>query len=213
MELLYSLVSGLSLEQTLVFCGWVLSLLVQKIAGVVSSLLWRWFVESVSSELQASASVSEEELWHLVHGDEAGESRGSIAKVEGGLIPTLPGAIVEERIWPLWAESPLLLLRLRTVNQSWKTFIETSLEWHALNLVFYDFPGLRKYASGGRSLIAMTRRLKIEVTNFREFLMEDIEKVETELRRSRVRSGAVSPYVSIEGLPHDSSRCPEYYNL
>lgn len=166
METLFSLVSSLSLWQLLVFSSWVLSLLVQKIAGAVTSLLWQLFVDSLFCELQDAAEVAGGSVWYLAHGSGVGEGQNCSGAFIGNLIPALPDHLVAEHVWPVVATSPLPLLRLRLVSRRWKTFIDTTVEWHALSLVLRDFPGLRKYASGGRTLTAMTRRLRIEVANF-----------------------------------------------
>ncbi|KAG0577234.1 hypothetical protein KC19_5G141200 [Ceratodon purpureus] len=213
MESLFSLVSNLSLWQLLIFSGWVLSLLVQKLAGATSSLLWQLFVDSLFCELQDVAGAAWGRVWYLSHEGDVGEGPASSEAPIGSLIPVLPDCFVAERVWPVVATSPLSLVRLRLVSKRWKTFVDTTVEWHALSLVLWDFPGLRKYASGGRSLIAMTRRLRIEVANFRLLLLEDMAKFETRLRCSRVRNEAVPSYVSTEDCPPDADECPEYYEL
>ena len=72
---------------------------------------------------------------------ERGEVRGAT------LLPPLSDEFLFAHIWPRLHQrvNISLLWRLRRVNRAWKSGVETTREWAALELVCIDSPGFIKY--------------------------------------------------------------------
>lgn len=207
-ENLHSLITSLSLGQTLLLFLWVLILLVRKLADAASLLLWQLFFEDLIDDAPVSSELSS------LGGDVAsslsydGEEEADIRSSAGGLIPALPDEFVEEKVWPVLACAPETLLCLCCVNKRWRSFVCTTLEWSALSFALIDS---RKECAA--TPVDLDRHWKTAIANYRYLLAEDFEEIEARVSYANFSVKAVPCYVSIEGLPSDAEECPDFYNL
>lgn len=82
------------------------------------------------------------------------------------LVPPLPDSLVEEELWPLFAKSPWVLFQLRGVNKRWKNFVDSSIEWSAVNFILLDSPRLGASAA---SDLFLAQKLGLELANYRSW--------------------------------------------
>lgn len=134
----------------------------------------------------------------------------------GSLIPSLPDAVVEERVWPVLVRNPSVtqLFQLRQINSAWNRLVGTSLEWRALVFVLLDSPGYQQYVYRNRfRFLSVSQRLGLEIAHFRQVVEENMEEVENRIWFDGFKLDRLPSYVSLEGCPPCVEEDPGYYDL
>jgi hypothetical protein len=100
------------------------------------------------------------------------------------------------------------LFRLRRVSRRWHVFMESQLEWSALEFVRLDNPGYRLYVERkGLARMSLIQRVGFELDCLKVVVGERLDVI-------RVREPIRIPrYVSLVGCPPDLEQNPGYYDL
>ena len=147
--------------------------------------------------------------------------REDVRRAAGILLPGLADELVAEEVWPRMFIDPSLslLFRLRRVSRSWFRFVESQLEWQALDFIRLDNPGYQLYVrQHGFSRVSLTQRLRKEIECLQMMGPPGIA-VEAPKCRSRWiglgsrRPARVLRYASIVGCPPDFEQESKYYDL
>lgn len=210
MKFVYHFVADLSLGQTFLFGLWVFCLFLQKLLDAASLLLWRCLVRTSVDEASKFFEVSHGGVDYLCL-PTCKVDKGGVT--EGSLISALPDEVVKERVWPVLAGSPSLLLRLRCASKQWNRFIETTVEWNALRFTLLDSPEWKASVPSSIETAAFTQRVNFELAKYHTLLSEDLREIEIRVRYSRLGFRFLPYYVSLEGCPPDAEECPGYYGL
>lgn len=217
-----SVARDLSLWQISLLLLWLLALLLQRVSGAALSLLEEWLFDSLVDDV-AESSVSPDGDDDCVDtpldDDQVGVPTAescTLTDSSSSLIPSLPNIIVQEHVWPHLVNPPLVpfLLQLRSVNLSWRHFMDTTVEWSTLKFLQLDRPGSYKSTVLSReAVISMTERYQDELANFRVLVAESMEDIEYRVRYARLGERRLPFYVTVEGCPPDVMDNPEYYGL
>ncbi|KAG0572494.1 hypothetical protein KC19_VG100000 [Ceratodon purpureus] len=190
----------LSVWQTFLLVLWLICVCVNKVTGYAAALLERWLCESLNvegdpSQRRPAEQASQVEFLPSGSSDVPEETR----EVAGSLIPSLPDAVIEERVWPVLMRDPSVtqLLLVRSVSKAWRQLVEASLEWKVLSFVRLDSPRYRCYILQHRlRFLSVNQRLGFELGHFRVLVGESMQEIETRVRVPNFRARGFPSYVS-----------------
>ncbi|KAL3693253.1 hypothetical protein R1sor_006904 [Riccia sorocarpa] len=156
---------------TLILLSRVLDRLLQHIAALIRQ------VDEQGDETDAEVNDIDEffDCWEFaLTGPDDESSREGLETEQarpsatGKLIPGLPDDLVAVQIWPLIVSS---FSEMRHVNRDWRSFVTTSLEWLAMEVVrLSERFNMRGYAFVREALADRTMRIQFQRQNHNKAL-------------------------------------------
>lgn len=179
-DAIYRQATALTLWQIIVLGGWITYLLIWKLIDLCACFLWRWLVLTTTPGapecFEAAAnrsSYGSTDLFSTPSSEQTSDLEQET--LLGDLVLALPDRLVADELWPRFARNPATIFQLRGVNRRWRSLVDLSIEWKAVNYVL-NLEHAPRLGETELSDQMIAQELGLEVERFYEVLDPSVDR-------------------------------------